>query len=499
MKKQQAFILSIDAGTTGITVLVVDHHGQIRHRGYREITQFYPQPGWVEHNAMEIWEVTRQLMAEAFHVHHVKYCQAIGITNQRETTIVWDRKTGYPVYHAIVWQCRRTFGLCESLKNDGFGEQVFAKTGLIIDSYFSATKISWILGNVPGARQAADSGKLVFGTLDTWLIYKLTGDTCHQTDFTNASRTLLFNIHSKSWDAELMQIFDIPEVMLPEVQSSAGRFGTTATPLFGRSIPICGVAGDQQAALFGQLGFSPGSVKSTYGTGCFLLANTGETPVRSTNGLLTTLACGASGNPLYALEGSIFMGGAILQWMRDGLEILEDAQDSDKFASSVQNSGGVVLVPAFTGLGAPYWRSDIRGAILGLTRGTRRAHLVRAALESIAFQVYDLIHAIQTDLDYPITELFVDGGAVKNDFLMQFQADILNLPVNRPENIETTALGAGYLAGVGTGFWSSIEELRQCRVTNHIFFPAMTPVERSENVSRWKQAIAVVLGGTQIK
>ncbi len=365
MGRSQFYILSIDAGTTGITVLAIDHGGKIIQRSYQEIKQFYPEPGWVEHDPIEIWDTTRKLIDDIFQTLDAKYCEAIGITNQRETTVVWDRTSGQPIHRAIVWQCRRTFDFCESLKSQGLGEVVHKKTGLFIDSYFSATKIRWILDHVSGARNSAGSGKLAFGTIDTWLIYQLTGGKCHKTDHTNASRTMLYNIHSKVWDDELLQIFDIPGPLLPQVLSSSSQFGQTDQELFGRTIPIAGVAGDQQAALFGQLGFKRGAVKSTYGTGCFLLANTGEKAVQSSAGLITTIACGKAGEPVYALEGSVFMGGAIVQWLRDGLNLLKHASDSEKLATTVSDSRGLVIVPAFTGLGAPYWRSDVKGAILG--------------------------------------------------------------------------------------------------------------------------------------
>ncbi|NQU67875.1 MAG: glycerol kinase GlpK [Candidatus Marinimicrobia bacterium] len=494
MGRSQFYILSIDAGTTGITVLAIDHGGKIIQRGYQEIKQFYPEPGWVEHDPIEIWDTTRKLIGDIFQALDAKYCEAIGITNQRETTVVWDRDSGQPIHRAIVWQCRRTFDFCESLKSQGLGEVVHEKTGLFIDSYFSATKIRWILDHVSGARNSAGSGKLAFGTIDTWLIYQLTGGKCHKTDQTNASRTMLYNIHSKAWDDELLQIFDIPGPLLPQVLSSSSQFGQTDRELFGRTIPITGVAGDQQAALFGQLGFKRGAVKSTYGTGCFLLANTGEKAVQSSTGLITTIACGKAGEPVYALEGSVFMGGAIVQWLRDGLNLLKHASDSEKLATTVSDSGGVVIVPAFTGLGAPYWRSDVKGAIFGLTRGTNKNHLIRAALESIASQVYDMVEAIRSELDFPLLELCVDGGAAQNDFLMQFQADILNIPINRPKYIETTALGAGYLAGLGAGFWSSAEALSQCRQTDKIFHPRMKADERSAHISRWKHAVSSLLG-----
>ncbi len=489
MPRSNDFILSIDAGTTGITVLIIDHEGDIRHREYAEIPQYYPQPGWVEHNAEEIWTVTRQLMTSVFKRYSPDHCRGIGITNQRETTVIWERESGHPVHHAIVWQCRRTHHLCESLKAQGLEGLFREKTGLVLDSYFSGTKIRWLLDNVEGCLSRAQRGELAFGTIDTWLIHKLTGGKVHATDPTNASRTLMYDIHRQEWDPQLLDILGIPQSLLPEVRKSSGHFGETDPELFGRSIPITGVAGDQQAALFGQLGTEPGNIKTTYGTGCFLLANTGKNAVQSTAGLLTTIACDSEGNPVYALEGSVFIGGAVIQWLRDELTLLDHARESEAAARSVDDTEGVVLVPAFTGLGAPYWRSDVRGAIFGLTRGTNRNHLIRAALESIAFQVADLVNAIGKDLPSSIDEMRVDGGAVKNDFLMQFQADILNIPVNRPKNIETTALGAGYLAGLGLGFWSSFDELAACRKTDRVFTPHLSPDLRQAELRKWKDAV----------
>lgn len=493
MLKTGSYILSIDAGTTGITILAISHDGGIIQKVYNEITQHYPKPGWVEHDPNEIWQVTRNLMGDLFRKLDVNLCQAIGITNQRETTVLWDKFTGKPIHPAIVWQCRRTADLCESLKHQGLEKVVHEKTGLYLDSYFSATKAQWILDHVDRARSMTESNSLAFGTIDTWLIYQLTGKKAHVTDHTNASRTLLYNIHTFDWDDDLLQVFQVSRTMLPEIRRSSDNFGETDPSLFDRSIPITGVAGDQQAALFGQLGLTKGAVKCTYGTGCFLLAQTGDAPVYSTRGLLTTVACGESGEPQYALEGSVFMGGATIQWLRDEMHLLATAGESEKLAEIVPDSGGVTLIPAFTGLGAPYWRSDVKGAIFGLTRGSNKHHLIRAALESIAFQVNDLVEAIRADLEFPVTELYVDGGAVQNDLLMQFQSNILGISVNRPKRIETTALGAGYLAGLGVGFWSSADELAACREVDKLFYPEMTKERRADHLTRWKDAVHMLI------
>jgi glycerol kinase len=488
----EPFILSIDAGTTGITVVILDKRASICKKYYSEFTQYYPQSGWVEHDAEEIWTVTSNLIQSAFKEYPPSNCAAIGITNQRETTLIWDRETGKPIHKAIVWQCRRTQEICTNLKNAGYEKLFKGKTGLVIDSYFSGTKIQWLLDHVDGARGKADSGKLAFGTIDSWLLWKLTGGSIHATDFTNASRTMIFNIDTKKWDEELLQILTMPPTLLPDVKNSSGEFGKTDKQLFGKAIPITGIAGDQQAALYGQACFETGESKCTYGTGCFLLINTGDERVNSTSGLLTTIACNADGNPIYALEGSVFIGGAVIQWLRDELKLLAYASESEEMALAVEDSNGVVIVPAFTGLGAPYWDMNARGIITGLSRGANRNHIVRAALESIAFQVYDLLESVSKDLDYDIANLKVDGGAVANNFLMQFQADILQINIDRPENIESTALGAGMLAGLGVGFWKNPADLNAVRKTDQIFIPTMSKSKRSEFLSNWKLAVRKV-------
>ena len=488
----EPFILSIDAGTTGITVVILDKRASICKKYYSEFTQYYPQSGWVEHDAEEIWTVTSNLIQSAFKEYPPSNCAAIGITNQRETTLIWDRETGKPIHKAIVWQCRRTQEICTNLKNAGYEKLFKGKTGLVIDSYFSGTKIQWLLDHVDGARGKAESGKLAFGTIDSWLLWKLTGGYIHATDFTNASRTMIFNIETKKWDEELLQILTIPSTLLPDVKNSSGEFGKTDKQLFGENIPITGIAGDQQAALYGQTCFETGESKCTYGTGCFLLINTGDERVNSTSGLLTTIACNAEGKPIYALEGSVFIGGAVIQWLRDELQILSHASESEKMALAVEDSNGVIIVPAFTGLGAPYWDMNARGIITGLSRGVNRNHIVRAALEGIAFQVNDLLDSISKDLDGNISVLQVDGGAVANNFLMQFQADILQIKIDRPKNIESTALGAGMLAGLGVGFWKNPAELKAVRETDQIFIPTMSDDKRTELLSNWKLAIRKV-------
>ncbi len=488
----EPFILSIDAGTTGITVVILDKRASICKKYYSEFTQYYPQSGWVEHDAEEIWTVTSNLIQSAFKEYPPSNCATIGITNQRETTLIWDRETGKPIHKAIVWQCRRTQEICTNLKNAGYEKLFKGKTGLVIDSYFSGTKIQWLLDHVDGARGKAESGKLAFGTIDSWLLWKLTGGYIHATDFTNASRTMIFNIETKKWDEELLQILTIPSTLLPDVKNSSGEFGKTDKQLFGEAIPITGVAGDQQAALYGQGCFEKGESKCTYGTGCFLLINTGDKRVNSTSGLLTTIACNAEGKPIYALEGSVFIGGAVIQWLRDELQILSHASESEKMALAVEDSNGVIIVPAFTGLGAPYWDMNARGIITGLSRGVNRNHIVRAALEGIAFQVNDLLVSISKDLDGDISVLQVDGGAVANNFLMQFQADILQIKIDRPKNIESTALGAGMLAGLGVGFWKNPAELKAVRETDQIFIPTMSDDKRTELLSNWKLAIRKV-------
>ena len=492
------FVLSIDQGTTGSTVLVLDTKAQVVGRAYKEFTQHYPQPGWVEHDAEEIWRVTAACMRRAMKSAGVGPgdLDAIGITNQRETVVVWDEKTGKPIHNAIVWQCRRTAERCAELKKAGHEKTIRRKTGLVVDAYFSGTKIAWTLDKVRGARKKAAAGQLLAGTIDSWLIWKLTAGQSHVTDHTNASRTMLYDIKKQGWDKQLCEILDVPQVLLPEVRPSSGDFGV-ATEGFGAAnaaVPICGVAGDQQAALFGQGVCKPGLAKNTYGTGCFLLLHTGDKLVRSKAGLLTTIACGPKGEPTYALEGSVFVAGAAVQWLRDELKILRRAADSEEAARRVENTGGVYLVPAFVGLGAPYWDSGARGALLGMTRGTNRDHIVRAALESMAYQTKDLVDAMQKDSKLELKELRVDGGACANDFLMEFQAAVLGVTVDRPEMIETTALGAAFLAGLGAGVWKSAAQLAKVRTTDKRFRPG-SKKKRGEAAcayAGWQDAVARV-------
>ncbi len=489
------YILSIDQGTTGSTVLLIDSHGEIVAHGYREFTQHYPRPGWVEHDPIEIWEVTHRVMSELIRARGIGHqIAAIGVTNQRETTVVWERSTGRPIHPAIVWQCRRTTGICAELKGRGMEDRVRTKTGLVLDPYFSATKIAWILDGVDGAREWAQRGELAFGTIDTWLLWNLTGGAVHATDYTNASRTMLFNIDTLAWDDELLEMFRVPRAVLPEVHPSVNVFGGTKhiAPL-PDGTPIAGIAGDQQAALFGQLCTRPGMAKNTYGTGCFLMLNTGESRVHSQSGLLTTLACRPGKAPTYALEGSVFIAGAAVQWLRDGLQIIASAAETEAIALSVADTGGVFVVPAFTGLGAPYWDPNAHGAILGLTRGTTRAHIVRATLESIALQTADVVTAMRTDAGIELDQLRVDGGAVANNFLMQFQADILGIDVERPTRIETTGLGAAYLAGLALGVWQSTNELESHRKIDKIFSPQIGASQRQQKLEGWKDAVRRVM------
>ena len=485
-----SYILSIDQGTTGTTVLLVDSNGNIVSQGYKEFTQHYPKPGWVEHNPDEIWKATRDAIKQTLANADIDgNIAGIGITNQRETTVIWERKTGKPIYPAIVWQCRRTAEICHELRTDvGVAEHIKAKTGLVIDPYFSATKIAWILDNVNGARDKAEKGELAFGTIDTWLLWKLTDGAEHKTDYTNASRTLLFDIDTLRWDESLLHIFNIPMSILPEVYPSSSHFGVVCIPIL-EGIQICGIAGDQQSALFGQLCTQPDMVKNTYGTGCFLMLNTGSERIESRSGLLTTLACSMNAEPIYALEGSVFVAGAAVQWLRDGLGIIESAEATEKLAQQVEGTAGVVVVPAFTGLGAPYWNADVRGAIFGLTRGTRQEHIVRATLESIAFQSADVMTSMMTDAGTSLERLRVDGGAVANDFLMQFQADIMNMEVERPERIETTGLGAAYLAGLSSGVWRDVAELEKHRKINNVFMPQMNSKQRELKLRDWRNAV----------
>ena len=493
------YILSLDQGTTGTTVLLVDAHGDIVAQGYREFTQHYPRPGWVEHDAAEIWEVTQLAIADVLTPLPSDAradIAAIGIANQRETTVVWERKTGKPIHPAIVWQCRRTAERCAALKRQGLEEFVKAKTGLVLDAYFSGTKVAWILDAVAGARERAERGELAFGTIDTWLLWKLTDGKVHKTDYTNASRTLLFNIETLAWDDALLEIFNVPKAILPEVCPSSGIFGEAEISAQGEKrdrVPIAGIAGDQQAALFGQLCLEPGMAKNTYGTGCFLMLNTGSQRVHSEAGLLTTLACGLTDTPVYALEGSVFVAGAAVQWLRDGIQIVETAAETESAANRVADSDGVFVVPAFTGLGAPYWDAEARGAIFGLTRGTTREHIIRATLEAIAFQSTDVVTAMLTDANVTLEKLRVDGGAVANDFLMQFQADVLGIAVERPYRIETTGLGAAYLAGLATGIWGDAMELEASRTIERIFSPQMDANRRAEKLAGWKDAVQRIL------
>ncbi len=487
-----SFILALDQGTTSSRAILFNKEQKVIGMAQKEFTQYYPQAGWVEHDPMEIWSSQYGVMQEVIAKSNISAgdIAAIGITNQRETVIVWDKTTGKPIYNAIVWQCRRTANICNELKNDGYENYIKNTTGLVVDAYFSGTKIKWILDNVKNARKKAENGELLFGTVDTWLIWKLTGGKVHVTDYTNASRTMLFNINTLQWDNKILNILDIPISMLPTVKNSSEIYGETDLGGFGGgSVKISGIAGDQQAALFGQGCFEKGSLKNTYGTGCFLLMNTGEEIVHSDNGLLTTIAIGIDGKVEYALEGSVFVAGAVIQWLRDELKMLDDASDSEYFALKVSDSNGVYIVPAFTGIGAPYWDMYARGTITGLTRGATREHIIRAALESIAYQSNDLIKAMEEVVGYNICEIKVDGGACKNSFLMGFQADISNAYVVRPHIIETTALGAAYLAGLAVGFWKDKNEILQVAETDKIFNPRMDINERENLIKGWHKAI----------
>ena len=492
---QTGYILSIDQGTTGTTILLMDAKGEIVGKESREFTQYYPKPGWVEHDAIEIWEVTCQVVVDLVSAYNAKnQIIAIGVTNQRETTVIWDRRTGDPIHPAIVWQCRRTSEICSDLKKRGLEEKIKSKTGLVTDPYFSSTKVLWILDQVDNARSLADQGYLAFGTIDSWLLWNLTDGTSHATDQTNASRTMLFNINTLQWDEELLEIFQVPVSILPEVQPSSNIFGTTkGLEFLPDSIPISGMAGDQQAALFGQLCTQSGVAKNTYGTGCFLLLNTGDQPIQSESGLLTTLACSLDQKPTYALEGSVFIAGAAIQWLRDELHFVDSAAETEVLAESLNDSDGVFVVPAFTGLGAPYWDPNAKGAILGLTRGTTPSHIVRASLESIAFQSADLVEAMIYDAGLQLHQLRVDGGAASNNFLMQFQADLLGVDIERPRHIETTAIGAAYLAGLGVGLWGNIDELELHRQVDRVFSPQMSELQRQDKLSAWRNAVKRVL------
>lgn len=483
------YVVALDQGTTSSRAVIFDRNQAIAGVAQREYTQYYPKEGWVEHDPLEIYASQYGVLIDALLMSGIRTEEiaAIGVTNQRETTIVWNKKDGRPIYNAIVWQCRRTAALCEKLKEDGYSQLIREHTGLLPDAYFSATKIKWILDNVPGAREKAEAGELLFGTVDTWLIWKLTGGLVHVTDYTNASRTMLFNIHTLQWDDEILKILDIPRCMLPEVRPSSGIFGMAQ--INGYPIPIAGVAGDQQAALFGQTCFTKGEAKNTYGTGCFLLMNTGNQAVNSQSGMLTTLAASTGGEVQYALEGSVFTAGAVVQWLRDEMRFITDAADSDYYATKVKDSGGVYMVPAFTGLGAPHWDMFARGMLIGITRGTKRSHIIRACLEAIAYQSKDLLDAISKDAGVEFPELRVDGGASANDFLMQFQADIIGKPVCRPVIRETTALGAAYLAGLAVQFWSSQEELKELGHIEKTYLPKMEESERSRLLRGWHRAV----------
>lgn len=487
----ETYILALDQGTTSSRAILFNKSGEIRHAVQQEFTQYFPQSGWVEQDANDIWRSIQKVMKQVCDESqtNAKQIQAIGITNQRETTVVWDKYTGEPIYQAIVWQSRQTASLCEELKSQGYSELFRSKTGLLIDPYFSGTKIKWILDHVEGAREKADRGELLFGTVDTWLIWKLTGGAVHVTDVSNASRTLIYNIYELSWDQELLDILQIPHVMLPEVKSSSEVYGYISEELLGSVIPIAGAAGDQQAALFGQACFEPGMVKNTYGTGCFLLKHTGNQAITSNHGLLTTIAWGIEGKVEYALEGSIFVAGSAVQWLRDGLRMIDDVQESEMYAEKVESTEGVYVVPAFAGLGTPYWDSEVRGAIFGLTRGTNKEHMIRATLESMAYQTKDVLNAMEEDSGITLKTFRVDGGAVKNSFLMQFQSDMLDMSVERPIVQETTALGAAYLAGLAVGFWKSREEISEQWQVEHVFESGMESSLRIKLYEGWKKAV----------
>ena len=490
------YIMALDQGTTSSRCIIYDKKGNMVSVAQKEFTQIYPKAGWVEHDAMEIWSTQMGVAQEALLKINCTYedIEAIGITNQRETTVVWDKDTGIPICNAIVWQCRRTAEYCDELAAQGYGDMIRNKTGLLIDAYFSGTKLKWILDNVPGARQKADAGKLLFGTIETWLIWKLTEGKVHVTDYSNASRTMMFNINTYQWDDEILGILDIPKAMLPEPKPSSCIYGESATTIFGGPVKIAGAAGDQQAALFGQTCFTAGEGKNTYGTGAFLLINTGEKPVFSKNGLVTTIAWGLDGKVNYALEGSVFVCGAAVQWLRDELDIIESSPQSEKMAKKVPDNGGVYVVPAFVGLGAPYWDPYARGAVLGITRGSNKYHLVRATLESMAYQTKDLIDAMIEDLGESLVALKVDGGACANNFLMQFQSDILGCEVKRPVCIETTSLGAAYLAGLATGYWESKEDVIENWQVERTFSPDMDEAQKTELLAGWKKAVGCVKG-----
>ncbi|CZQ84332.1 glycerol kinase GlpK [Trichococcus ilyis] len=487
------YIMSIDQGTTSTRAIIWDKQGTIISSSQRELMQYYPEPGWVEHDANEIWISVQSVIADALIRGAIRpeEIAAIGITNQRETTVVWDRLTGMPIHHAIVWQSRQTSKIADELKREGHNEFIHDKTGLIIDSYFSATKINWLLEHVPGARERAEKGELLFGTIDTWIVWKLTGKKVHVTDVSNASRTMLFNIYDLEWDEEILGLLDIPRTMLPEVRSSSEIYGyTVENDFYGSRIPIAGIAGDQQAALFGQTGFEEGMVKNTYGTGAFIVMNTGTTPVKSENGLLTTIAYGLNGKVTYALEGSIFVAGSALQWLRDEAQLIRTAAESEEYAEMIESNENVYMVPAFVGLGAPYWDQDVRGAFFGLTRGTSKAHLIRATLESLAYQTKDVVDTMQKDSGLAITNMRVDGGAAHNNFLMQFQSDLLNTTLTRSKVLETTALGAAYLAGLAVGFWEDTDDIIKNWELDCEFHPQMASETRDDLYAGWQNAVA---------
>ena len=491
-----SYIMALDAGTTSNRCILFNRQGDICAMAQKEFTQYFPQPGWVEHNAQEIWSTMLGTAVEAMSQVDAKAenIAAIGITNQRETTVVWDRKTGEPVGRAIVWQCRRTADYCDALKARGLTETIREKTGLVVDAYFSATKLHWILENVPGARERAEAGELLFGTVETWLIWKLTGGKVHVTDYSNASRTMLFNIHTLTWDEDILRELQIPASMLPQVMPSSGIYGETDPSLFGGAIPIAGAAGDQQAALFGQTCFSAGEAKNTYGTGCFLLMNTGDIPVISKNGLVTTIAWGLDGQVTYALEGSVFSAGSAVQWLRDEMRLIDSAADSAYMAAKVIDTNGCYIVPAFTGLGAPYWDPYARGTIVGLTRGVNKYHIVRATLESIAYQTADILRAMNADSGITLSALNADGGASANDLLMQMQADTIGAPVQRPRCVESTAMGAAYLAGLAVGYWTGLADVLRNRAIDRVFYPSIGQAERDKRLKGWEKAVKYAFG-----
>lgn len=491
---EKKYILAIDQGTTSSRTILFNKAGEIVHITQKEFKQYFPEQGWVEQNALEIWESVEGVMKEMFSKYNAKDIASIGITNQRETTVIWDKETGIPIYNAIVWQSRQTIDICEDLKQKGHNDLFRNKTGLLLDAYFSGTKVKWILDHVPGARKKAQDGQLLFGTIDTWILWKLTGGKVHVTDYSNASRTLMYNIYELRWDKELLDLLDVPESVLPEVKSSSELYGHAELPFFdGEKIPVSGMAGDQQSALFGQACFFPGMAKNTYGTGCFMLMNTGKKPVHSHSGLLTTIAWGIKGEVEYALEGSIFVAGSAIQWLRDELSFFKDAVESEALGNSVSSTEGVYLVPAFVGLGTPYWDSEVRGAMFGLTRGTKKEHIIRATLEAMAYQVKDVLSAMEEDSGIQLKTLRVDGGASRNNLLMQFQSDVLNVSVDRPSVSETTALGAAYLAGLAVGFWASKEEIATQWNIDKSFSPQLSSQQVNNLYQGWKTAVKATM------